>query len=35
MVMVWEEEIQMWSKDKGLNGMELNAILKTMMEFSL
>jgi len=27
MVMVWEEEIQMWSKDKGLNGMELNAIL--------
>jgi len=27
MVMVWEEEIQMWSKDKDLNGTELNAIL--------
>jgi hypothetical protein len=27
MAMVWEKEIQMWSKDKGLNGKELDVIL--------
>jgi hypothetical protein len=27
MVMVHKEEIPMWSKNKGLNGEELNAIL--------
>jgi hypothetical protein len=27
MVMVWEEEIKLWSGNKGFNGEELNAIL--------
>ncbi len=35
MVMVWEEEIQMWFEDKGLNGKELNVILLMITGSSL